>query len=43
MILYLKHVGKLSTITFTTQAPPILDMATKTEHKPRILLVCSAQ
>lgn len=39
----LKHVGKLSTIMLSTQAPPILDMATKTELNPRILSVLCAQ
>lgn len=41
--LHLKHVGKLSATMFTTQAPPILDIATNTEHKPSILLLFSAQ
>lgn len=40
---YLRHVGKLSTITLMTVAPPILDIATNTEDNPRMPLVSSAQ
>lgn len=40
---YLRYVGKLSTITLMTVAPPILVIATKIEDNPRMLLVSSAQ
>lgn len=43
LLAHLRHVGKLSTITLITVAPPILDIATNTEDNPRILLVSSAQ
>lgn len=36
-------VGKLSTITLITAAPPMLDNATKTAEIPRIPLESSAQ
>ena len=43
MIMYLREVGKLSTITLITAAPPILDKATNTDDMPRIPLESSAQ